>query len=278
MKFIIPADVPHEKQVLFTKNYEQITGKRTPIVLFAADQKIEHLHADFLGAGLGNEAEHPEYIFSVAANTKVSSLATQLGLIARYGAQYPLLNYIVKLNSKTNLASEEQVDPISRQLWSLADVVTFKKNSGLNICGVGYTVYLGSVHESIMLAEAAQVIYQAHQEGLVCVLWVYPRGKFVKQEPLLLAGASGVANALGADFVKLAVPVDVTVEALASAVRAAGNTKILLAGGSKMNQKTFVASAEKYVNAGVAGFILGRNLFQRSIKDAQKLVDDILKI
>jgi len=278
MNFIIPADVPYKKQILFKKNYERVTGKNTPILLFAADQKIEHLHTDFVGIGLGKEAEHPEHIFSIAAHTKVSALATQLGLIARYGVHYPSVNYIAKLNSKTNLVSEEHADPISRQLWPVADIVRFKKDSGLNICGVGYTVYLGSIHESLMLAEAAQVVYQAHQEGLICVLWVYPRGKFVKQEQLLLAGAAGVANALGADFVKLAVPAAVTAEALSSAVQAAGNTKILLAGGAKADKESLLASLQKYRESGVTGFILGRNLFQRSLKDAQQLVEDILKL
>jgi len=273
MDYIVPADVPQKKQSLFKKNCELITKNKKPVLLFAADQKIEHLNDDFFGAGIDKAANHPAHIFSIASQVSIGALATQLGLIARYGKEYSSVNYLVKLNSKTNLVSNEQCDPISRQLWSIVDVINFKKNSGLKICGVGYTVYLGSAHESDMLAEAAQVVYQAHQEGLVAILWVYPRGKHITQSPLLFVGAAGVANALGADFVKLSVPSSISREAILQAVQAAGNTKILVAGGAKIDQQQLLNNMREQLSLGVAGFALGRNLFQRSAQEAVDLVN-----
>jgi hypothetical protein len=81
----------------------------------------------------------------------------------------------------------------------------FKKNSGLNIVGIGYTVYAGSEYESQMLSEAAQLIYDAHFNGLITVVWAYPRGKAVTDEkdPHLVAGAASVTACLGSDFVKV---------------------------------------------------------------------------
>lgn len=275
MDYIVPADVPQKKQLLFKKNYELITQKKKPVILFAADQKIEHLNDDFFGAGIDKAASHPAHIFSIASQASVGALATQLGLIARYGKEYSSVNYVVKLNSKTNLISSEYQDPLNNQLWSIFDVINFKKNSGLNICGVGYTLYVGSSYESTMLVEAAQAIYQAHQEGLVTILWVYPRGKYITQSPLLFAGAAGVANALGADFVKLTATNSMSSDVISQAVQAAGNTKILVAGGGKIDQQQLLNSMREQLKLGVAGFALGRNLFQRSAQEAVDLVNKI---
>ena len=87
-------------------------------------------------------------------------------------------------------------------------MVDFSLRSGLNILAVGYTIYLGSEHEATMLHQAARIIYDAHQHGLITVLWIYPRGKAVADEkdPHLIAGATGVAACLGSDFVKVNYP------------------------------------------------------------------------
>ena len=93
-----------------------------------------------------------------------------------------------------------------------------------------------------MLAEAAQAVLEAHQHGLLTVLWIYPRGAAVKDEkdPHLIAGATGVAACLGSDFVKVNAPKK---EGTASAVLpqeatlAAGRTKVVCAGGSERRMK-----------------------------------------
>ena len=56
-----------------------------------------------------------------------------------------------------------------------------------------------------MLEEVGKAVFEAHQHGLVVVLWMYPRGHHVAQphDPSLLAGAASVGASLGADFVKL---------------------------------------------------------------------------
>ncbi len=277
MGFSIPADVPKGKHAQFKKNYESITRKKNILLLFAADQKIEHLNDDFYGAGIASEVNNPQHIFEIAQKAPIGALATQLGLVARYGNLYPSINYILKLNSKTNLVSSEHDDPISTQLWSIQDVIDFKKNSALNICGIGYTIYLGSIYESVMLAEASQIIYQAHQAGLVVMLWIYPRGNSVTRSDKLLAGAAGVANALGADFVKLAISKDAKADNIQEAVGAAGNTKIIAAGGSKVSNQKLLANMREQLKLGIAGFAIGRNLFQRTMASAIELAEEINK-
>ena len=47
------------------------------------------------------------------------------------------------------------------------------RDNGVNIVGLGYTIYLGSEYESTMLAEAGELIAAAHANGLLVVLWIY---------------------------------------------------------------------------------------------------------
>jgi fructose-bisphosphate aldolase (EC 4.1.2.13) len=37
------------------------------------------------------------------------------------------------------------------------------KRNGIKILGVGYTVYLGSEFEHVMLKEASELVYEAHK-------------------------------------------------------------------------------------------------------------------
>lgn len=279
MTMFVPADVSTKSARIFRKNFELITHKTDNLFLFAGDQKIEHLNNDFFGEGITEDAASPQHLFAIANNYSIGAFATQLGLIARYGASYSKINYIVKLNSKTNLVKTELHDPISQQLWTVFDVMRFKKNSGLNVCGVGYTLYLGSEYEPIMLQEAAQIINNAHQEGLVAILWIYPRGKSVGDYSAeLLAGSAGVANALGADFVKLHIPRHADYNDLIPAVKAAGNTKIIVSGGEKVNEETFLNDLTEQLQKGTAGTAVGRNLFQRPAHEAAAFAERIADI
>jgi len=223
-------------------------------MLFAADQKIEHLNYDFYGDNIHPNAQTPEHLFKIAQKGRIGAFATQLGLIARYGRIYSELTYIAKLNSTTNLINSTINDPLSQQLWSVEDVVDMKYNADLNICGIGYTIYLGSIYESQMLHEAAQAIFQAHQHGLVAILWVYARGKAIINDTdwELIAGATGVAAALGADFVKVKAPTaqgtKTSAEFLKIATLAAGNTKVICSGGTAQAPEKFLSELYEQIH------------------------------
>ena len=269
----IPADVPLNTRATFVKNYNAITRETGKLFLFAADHKIEHLDTDFLGPHIDPAAHHPEHIFAIAQHSKIGALATQLGLIARYGQLYPSVNYIAKLNSKTNLGKEK--DPLSRQLWDMDDVLPFISESKLPIRGVGLTVYIGSEYEDIMLYQAAQTIVRAHRHGLVTIIWMYPRGKAVSNETdiHLLAGAAGVAACLGADFVKIHPPQSTATHSSASLLKtiieAAGNTKVICAGGKQQDPEALIQEVRDQITiGGTAGAAIGRNIYQHSLADA----------
>ena len=200
----VPADVMPEARENYIENYMKATRGTGRLMLFACDQKIEHLNKDFYGEGIDPSDLEPEHLFEIGSKGTIGILAGQRGLIAQYANDYPEINYLVKMNSKTNLVKGAQDDPYSPQLYDLEAVLAMK-DAGVNIVGIGYTIYLGSEYESTMMAEAGELIAEAHAQGLIVVLWIYPRGKAVPDEkdPDLIAGAAGVALCLGADFVKV---------------------------------------------------------------------------
>jgi fructose-bisphosphate aldolase / 6-deoxy-5-ketofructose 1-phosphate synthase len=278
----VPADVPTNQHKTFQENYAAITHNTGRLMLFACDQKIEHLNQDFYGPGIPAEINHPEHLFKIASQGRIGAMATHLGLIARYGRQYPEVNYIAKLNGKTPLVPTEQEDPLSPLLWDVEQLVELKENAKLNIRGIGLTVYLGSEYEAQMLETAAQTIWDAHQYGLVTILWMYPRGKAVKNERdgALIAGAAGVANSLNADFAKVNPPdADATnssAQWLKVAQEAAGNTKLICSGGKTVAPEQFIKELrEQLTVGGIFGTATGRNIHARPLKDAVEMTKAI---
>ena len=280
-KVPIPADVLPEARDLYQENYLAATQGTGRLMLFACDQKIEHLNDDFYGEGIDPADNDPRHFFEIASKGVVGVLAGQKGLIAHYAPDYPEINYLVKMNSKTNLIPTAQDDPYSPQLYSLDSVIAMR-DAGVNIVGLGYTIYLGSEYESTMLAEAGELISEAHANGLIVVLWIYPRGKAVKNEKAadLIAGAAGVALCLGADFVKVNPPKAVdgksSAELLAIASEASGRTGLVCAGGSTVDARAFLTQLHEQIHIGGAvGNATGRNIHQRSLDEAVRLTKAI---
>ena len=287
MSIKIPSDVPKLKQKEYARNFELITHGVGRIALFAGDQKVEHLNDDFIEPEASAESADPEHLFKIAAKSKISCFATQLGLLARYGQEYPKIPYILKLNSKTNIVPTASKDPLSLAMVTMEQVARFKKSSGLNIVGVGYTLYLGSEYEYQMMREAMHAIFEAHQLGMLSIIWMYPRGRNVTNErdPHLIAGATGVASCLGTDFVKVnfpkfADPAQNTAEnrakSLIEAVKAAGRTRVICSGGEKMSAEDFFQQLYDQIHiSGTSGNATGRNIHERPLAEAVRFADAI---
>lgn len=281
---LIPLDVPKKERGRYIENYLAITKESGRLMLFAGDQKVEHLNDDFYGPEIDPEDSSPEHLFKIASSSRIGAFATQLGLIARYGMDYSEIPYIVKLDSKTNLIKTTQLDPFSPEWYGIHQLTEFRDESGLNIHGVGYTVYPGSEHETEMLHQAAQVVYHAHQHGLVTILWMYPRGKAVKDErdPHLIAGVAGVASALGSDFVKVNYPLigeRGPCGLLREAVLAAGRTKVVCAGGARVDVESFLRQLYGQIHTdGASGNATGRNIHQKPLDEAVRFCSAIYAI
>jgi len=280
----VPMDVPAAARETYLDNYLKATQNTGRLMLFACDQKIEHLNDDFFGEGIDPADADPIHLFDIGDHGICGVLAGQRGLVAAYAEDYPDINYLVKVNSKSHLVKTEQDDPYSPQLYSFQSVMDLV-NNGVNVVGIGYTIYVGSEYEAQMMAEAGELIAEAHQAGLIVVLWIYPRGKAVKDEKdaHLIAGAAGVALCLGADFVKVNPPAGddakTSSEKLKEASLASGRCGLVCAGGSTVDAETFLTQLHEQIHVGGArGNATGRNIHQRSLDEAVRLTKAISAI
>jgi len=280
----VPADVPAAARDIYIDNYLKATRNTGHLMLFACDQKIEHLNDDFFGAGVSLDDAVPKHLFEIGSQGVIGILAGQRGLIAQWAPDYPDINYLVKMNSKTHLVKTSQDDPYSPQLYDFETVLDLRDN-GVNVVGIGYTIYLGSEYESTMMSEAGQLIADAHANGLLVVLWIYPRGKAVgdEKDAHLIAGAAGAAACLGSDFVKCNPPkgddVATSAQKLVEASKSSGRTGLVCAGGSTVDATTFLTQLYDQIHVGGAvGNATGRNLHQRSLDEAVRLTKAISAI
>ncbi len=251
-----------------------MTGDKT--LILAYDQGMEHGPTDF---NLDNI--DPEYIIEIAEKGGYNALVFQNGVAEKYyhsiKSKLPL---IVKLNGKTNIAKTE---PFSTQVCSIRRAIN------LGAHAVGYTIYVGSNREAEMFSQFSKIVEEAHDYSIPVILWAYPRGEFVKN-PLstdTLAYAARVALELGADFVKLNYNNDLS--GFKWVTKAAGRTKVVIAGGDKMPEREFLQKAKDILEAGAAGMAVGREVWQHdnplvmseAIKKVifdGKSVDDAMKL
>ena len=288
-KIDVPADVPSALQGLYEQNFHTMTKGTGRLMLFAGDQKVEHLNDDFYGAlsdgtPIVEDDGDPEHLFRIAREGVIGCYATQLGLIAKYARDYDTIPYLVKLNSKSHLIKTSQRAPQSLGWVTVDDALTLRDN-GVHVVAVGYTVYLGSEFESEQMREAAQACFKAHRAGLLAVLWIYPRGKAVpkEQDPHLIAGATGLGATLGADVVKVNYPKpeDGTPPAVAfkEAVKAAGRTRVITAGGGSTDVRKFLQTLHDQIFvSGAYGSATGRNIHQKALHEAVQMTNAISAI
>ena len=279
----VPADVPNELIDTYIENMNQATQGTGMMNLFACDQKIEHLNDDFYDGDkeIPLTSNDPGHLFEIGLRAyeegHIGVLAGQCGLISHYARDAPDVPYLVKLNSKTNVVKTAQKDPVSLAMWNMDDVMSLVSN-GINVVGIGYTVYLGSEFENEMLTEAATFIREAHDQGMIAVVWMYPRGQAVSNEkdPQLISGAAGVAACIGADFAKVNYPAPfegmTQPESLRVAVEAAGRCGIICSGGGTLPPREFLQRLWEQINiSGCKGAATGRNIHQKETDEAVRM-------
>jgi fructose-bisphosphate aldolase, class I len=231
------------------KNLNKIT-KRGKALFLAYDQGLEHGPSDF-----NDKNVNPDYIIKIAKKGKYNGLIFQKGIAEKYNLEIKKskIPLIIKLNGKTNLVKEE---PVSRQLCSIKEAIK------LGAVAVGYTIYIGSKYESEMLDEFAKIIEEAHKEGLPVIAWIYPRGKSVekKKKGELIAYACRVGLEIGADIIKIKYKGNL--KNLEWAVKNAGKTKVIIAGGVKTNEGLLLKQLKKIMQTGCIGLAIGRNIWQ----------------
>lgn len=273
-------------------------GNKDKLLFLPIDHGIEHGPSDFLGCPW---ALDPEYGLELAKEGNFSGIAIHLGYAekywrkAKYKRSVPLL---LKLNGKTSIPSDDEA--FSPLASDVSDAVK------LGADAVGYTLYVGSSAQDRDIAQLKKVRQEAEKAGLPLVVWSYPRGKFVKEHGgknhfAAVAYAARLADEMGADLVKINAPEPPKTkngkypkegkfseynpllalkpeEQLAWAVACAGSTGVLVSGGSKISDKDMLNKVKMSVEAGVNGLIFGRNMWQRPLDDALRVVKQVKKI
>ncbi len=217
-------------------------------MFLAYDQGLEHGPSkDF-----NDRNVDPAFIMDTAVKGKFTGIVFQKGVAERfYDGRVPL---IVKVNGKTSLPKGE---PLSRQFCSVEHAVS------LGAKGVGYTIYLGSGHERVMLTEFGRIQEEAHEQGIAAIAWVYPRGAAVQDDSSkeIVAYAARTGLELGADAVKIKYTGDS--ESFSWAVRSAAGVKVFMSGGPKApTDEAFLEQVKGVMEAGGTGLAVGRNVWQ----------------
>lgn len=225
--------------------------KKGKALYLAYDQGLEHGPSqDF-----NDKNVNPSYIIDIAKKGKYQGIVFQKGIVEKYNKEIKdsKIPLILKLNGKTNLYKGE---PIARQLCSLKEAIQ------LGAKAVGYTIYIGSQHESIMMHEFEKIEEEAHTKGLPVILWIYPRGSSIKNDTSkeVMSYAARVGLELGADIVKLKYGGNS--QDLQWAVKSAGKTKVVVAGGTKTEESLFLKQVKEIIQSGVIGLAVGRNIWQ----------------
>ena len=222
------------------------------LLILAMDHGLEHGPVDFDPVP---ETMDPSTVFDVATHDAVTAMAVQKGVAEAYYPSYEDdVNLLLKVNGTSNLWMGE---PDSAVNCSVDYAVE------LGADAIGFTVYGGSNHEIEMVEEFREVQEAARQYDLPVVMWAYPRGQGVKNDtkPGVISYAARMALELGADVAKVKYPG--SPEKMAHAVNAAGATKVVMSGGSKIDDNEFVELVENVIGVGGAGLAVGRNVWQR---------------
>ena len=224
--------------------------KKGKALFLAYDQGLEHGPSDFNDLNV-----NPEYILNIAKKGKYNAVILQKGIAEKYNDKIKKLKIplILKLNGKTSLIKGE---PVSRQLCTVQEAIK------LGAVAVGYTIYVGSMHESIMLQEFEKIQREAHKKTLPVIAWIYPRGKNIKKRSKkeLMAYAARTGLEIGADIIK--IKFEGKVNDLKWAVKSAGRTKVVIAGGIKKGEKKFLSQVDDIMESGCIGLAIGRNIWQ----------------
>ncbi len=292
-----PPQVLRALQTLYGHGRAAGTGY---ISILPVDQGIEH-------SGAASFAPNPIYfdpenIVRLAIEGGCNAVASTLGVLGSVSRKYAhKIPFIVKINHNEILTYPNHYDQTLfasvEQAWNLGAV------------GIGATIYFGSEPCRRQIMEISDAFQQAHELGMMTILWCYLRNPAFKQEGAdyhASADLTGQANHLGvtieADIVKqkqptnnggyLALdfgkthplvyeklvpdhPIELTRWQVANCYM--GRVGLINSGGSSGSNDLAQAVATAVINkrAGGMGLISGRKAFQKPMADGVELLNAI---
>jgi fructose-bisphosphate aldolase, class I len=267
------------------------TGK---LVILPVDQGFEHGPARSFATN--PPAYDPCYHFELAIEAGCNAYAAPLGFLeagARdFAGQIPL---ILKVNDHDLLMDEK--NPSQALTGSVHDALR------LGCVGIGFTIYPGSSHRFEMYQQIREYAEAAKQNGLVVVIWSYPRGSSVSktgETAIDITGyAAHIAAQLGAHIIKVKLPSEHVEQVAAQKVYKQaeipittlgdrvshivqccfnGRRVVIFSGGATQSDDILLDEIRAIQVGGGFGSIIGRNSFQRPKAEALTLLNQIMEI
>jgi fructose-bisphosphate aldolase, class I len=299
----VVKDTDRKPQVL--RNFESIlthgrlngTGY---VSILPVDQGIEHS----AGASFAPNPAcfDPENIVKLAIEGGCNAVASTFGVLGSCARKYAhRIPFIVKINHNEFLSYPNKFDQIMfgsvREAWNLG------------AAAVGATIYFGSGESTRQIQEVSHAFQEAHELGMVTILWCYLRNSAFKvgdTDYHVAADLTGQANHLGvtiqADIIKQKMPennggynalkfgkthkkvyeelttdnpIDLTRYQVVNCFM--GRSGLINSGGASGNNDLADAVRTAVINkrAGGMGLISGRKAFQKPMADGVKLLNAI---
>lgn len=299
----VMKDTDRNPQVL--RNFENILthGRLSGtgyVSILPVDQGIEHS----AGASFAPNPAcfDPENIVKLAIEGGCNAVASTFGVLGSCSRKYAhKIPFIVKLNHNEFLSYPNKFDQIMfgsvREAWNLG------------AAAVGATIYFGSAESDRQIQEVSRAFQEAHELGMVTILWCYLRNSAFKvgdTDYHVAADLTGQANHLGvtiqADIIKQKLPennggynalkfgktskkvyeelttdnpIDLTRYQVVNCFM--GRSGLINSGGASGNNDLADAVRTAVINkrAGGMGLISGRKAFQKPMADGVKLLNAI---
>jgi class I fructose-bisphosphate aldolase len=269
------------------------------VSILPVDQGIEHSAA-------ASFAPEPIYfdsanIVKLAIEGGCNAVASTLGVLGSVARKYAhKIPFIVKLNHNELLTYPNKSDQII--------FGSVKQAFEMGAVAVGATIYFGSEQSDRQIQEVSKLFAEAHEYGLVTILWCYLRNNAFKtadKDFHVSADLTGQANHLGvtiqADIIKQKLPennggynalkfgktdprvysqltpgdhpIDLTRYQIANCYM--GRSPLINSGGASGKNDFGEAARTAVINkrAGGMGLISGRKAFQRPMADGVKLLN-----
>jgi class I fructose-bisphosphate aldolase len=271
------------------------------VSILPVDQGIEHS----AGASFAPNPMYfdPENLVKLAIEGGCNAVASTLGVLGSVARKYAhRIPFLLKVNHNEFISYPNAFDQIR-----FANV---RQAFEMGAMGVGATIYFGSEESKRQLQEVTEMFHQAHELGMLTVLWCYLRNPAFKTKDTdyhTAADLTGQANHLGvtieADIIKqklpdtnggytalnfgkthkkvysdltTANPIDLTRYQVANCYM--GRAGLINSGGASSGDsdlKEAVRTAVINKRAGGMGLISGRKAFQRPMKEGIGLLNAI---
>ena len=221
-------------------------------LVFAFDHWMEHGPTDF-----PDDRVNPRIILKEVIDAGVDAVMLTPGDARLFHDLWTgRTSLIVKITGKTNMRPSDQ-----RLLQSIIGTVEDAVRLGAD--AVAATVYWGSPYEDEMLKQWTVIREKAELYGLPALQLAYPRGPAIKDRYALNTVLYGVRSAVmvGADLIKTYYTGGR--ESFAKVVEAASGIPVMMSGGPHRDSPLeFLLDLKAVRDAGAAGAVVGRNIFQ----------------